>query len=66
MQKKKAMADKIIVTQVRSAINKPKDQKDTLVALGCKKLNRPVEKTASPQVLGMIHKVKHLVKVEKA
>ncbi|MCA1751642.1 MAG: 50S ribosomal protein L30 [Cryomorphaceae bacterium] len=58
------MADKIIVTQVRSAINKPKSQKATLVALGCKKLNRPVEKTATPQVLGMINKVKHLVKVD--
>ena len=59
------MANKIVVTQVRSAINKPKDQKATLVALGCKKLNRPVEKTATPQVLGMIAKVKHLVKVEE-
>lgn len=59
------MANTIIVTQVRSAINKPKDQKATLVALGCKKLNRPVEKTATPQVLGMIAKVKHLVKVEE-
>lgn len=59
------MADKIKVTQVRSAINKPKIQKLTLEALGCKKLNRPVEKEATPQVMGMIHKVKHLVKVEK-
>lgn len=58
------MAKKIIVTQVRSAINKPKDQKATLIALGCKKLNRPIEKTATPQVLGMINKVGHLVKVE--
>ncbi len=49
---------------MRSAINKPKDQKATLIALGCKKLNVPVHKTASPQVLGMINKVKHLVKVE--
>ncbi len=60
------MAEKIIVTQIRSAINKPKSQKATLEALGCKKLNRPVEKTSSPQVLGLIDKVKHLVKVEKA
>ncbi|NEN23466.1 50S ribosomal protein L30 [Cryomorpha ignava] len=58
------MAKEIIVTQVRSAINKPKDQKATLIALGCKKLNVPIHKTASPQVLGMINKVKHLVKVE--
>lgn len=60
------MAEKIIVTQIRSAINKPKSQKATLEALGCHKLNRPVEKTSSPQVLGMINKVKHLVKVDKA
>jgi large subunit ribosomal protein L30 len=59
------MAQKIIVTQVRSAINKPKIQKVTLVALGCKKLSRPVAKEATPQVLGMINKVKHLVKVEE-
>jgi large subunit ribosomal protein L30 len=59
------MASKIIVTQVRSAINKPKDQKATLVALGLRKLNRPVEKTANPQIMGMIAKVKHLVKVEE-
>ncbi len=58
------MAKTIIVTQVRSAINKPKDQKATLIALGCRKLNRPVEKTPTPQVLGMIAKVKHLLKVE--
>lgn len=59
------MASKIIVTQVRSAINKPKDQKATLVALGLRKLNRPVEKTGTPQIMGMIAKVKHLVKVEE-
>ncbi len=58
------MVKQIIVTQIKSAIKKPKIQKATLVALGCKKLNRPVEKTATPQVLGMINKVKHLLKVE--
>jgi len=59
------MAKKIIVTQVKSAINKPKDQKAVLESLGCKKLNRPVEKTASPEIMGMIAKVNHLVKVEE-
>jgi large subunit ribosomal protein L30 len=57
------MAKQIIITQVRSAIRKPKDQKATLEALGLTKLNRPVEQTASPQILGMINKVKHLLKV---
>ena len=53
-----------IITQVRSAINRTKRQKDTIVALGIKKLNNPVEHEATPQILGMIRKVNHLVKVE--
>ncbi len=58
------MAKEIIVTQIKSAIKRPKRQKATLIALGCKKLNRPVVKTATPQILGMVHKVRHLLKVE--
>ena len=56
---------KIIVTQVRSAINRTKRQKDTITALGLKKLNNPVEHEATPQILGMIRMVSHLVKVEE-
>lgn len=56
---------KIKITQVRSAIDRPKRQKDTLKALGIKKLQRPVEKEETPQIAGMIKKVAHLVKVEK-
>ena len=55
---------KIKVTQVKSGINRPKDQKATLEALGLRKLNGSNEFEASPQVMGMINKVKHLVKVE--
>ena len=55
---------KVIITQVRSAINRTKRQKDTIVALGIKKPNNPVEHEATPQILGMIRKVNHLVKVE--
>ena len=55
----------IKVTQVRSAINRPKRQKLTIQALGLRKLNQTVEKEATPQILGMIKKVEHLVKVEK-
>ncbi|HLV52407.1 MAG TPA: 50S ribosomal protein L30 [Cryomorphaceae bacterium] len=58
------MAKEIIVTQVRSSIGRPKDQKATLEALGCRKMHRPVVKTESPQIKGMIEKVKHLVRVE--
>ena len=63
----KFSTDKIMATikvkQVRSAINRPKDQKLTLQALGFKKLNQIVEKEATPQILGMVEKVKHLVEV---
>lgn len=55
---------KVRITQVKSCIDYPERQKQTLVALGIKRLHRAVEKEATPQVLGMIHKVKHLVKVE--
>ena len=56
---------KVIITQVRSAINRTKLQKDTITALGIKKLNKPVEHEATPQIMGMIQKVSHLVKVEE-
>lgn len=57
---------KIKVTQVKSQINRPKRQKRTLEALGLKKLNHTVEHEESPQILGMIRKVSHLVNVENA
>ena len=56
---------KVIITQVRSAINRTKRQKDTITALGIKKLNKPVEHEATPQIMGMIQKVRHIVKVEE-
>lgn len=56
---------KVKITQVRSAINRPKRQKETIKALGIKKLNVPVEKEATPQIMGMINKVAHLIKVEQ-
>ncbi|RTL60139.1 MAG: 50S ribosomal protein L30 [Sphingobacteriales bacterium] len=57
---------KIKVTQVKSAIDRPERQKLTLKALGLNKLNASKEVEATPQVLGMIQKVNHLVKVEEA
>ena len=56
---------KIRITQVKSAIGRPKNQKATIVALGIKKMNSPVEHEATPQVLGMVRKVEHLVTVEE-
>lgn len=56
---------KIIITQVRSAINRTKRQKETIKALGLKKLHNPVEHEATPQILGMVRKVSHLIQVEE-
>lgn len=56
---------KIIVTQTKSKIRNTKRQKRTLEALGIKKMNNPVEVDDNPQILGMIAKVNHLVRVEK-
>lgn len=55
---------KIKITQIRSTIKRPGDQKATVAALGLKKINQSVEKEVTPQVLGMVEKVKHLLKVE--
>jgi large subunit ribosomal protein L30 len=55
---------KIKITQVRSTIKRPADQKATVVALGLKKLNQSVEHEATPQIQGMVRKVAHLLKVE--
>jgi large subunit ribosomal protein L30 len=56
---------KIKVTQVRSVIDRPKRQKATMQALGLRKMNQTVEHEGTPQILGMIDKVKHLVKTEE-
>ncbi len=55
---------KIRITQVRSKSGKPERQKRTLEALGIRKMNHTVEHEATPQILGMVEKVKHLVRVE--
>lgn len=56
---------KIKITQVKSQIGCTKRQKATIEALGIKKLNHSVEKEVTPQILGMVRKVNHLVKVEE-
>ncbi|ERM84966.1 50S ribosomal protein L30 [Rhodonellum psychrophilum GCM71 = DSM 17998] len=56
---------KIKITQLRSIIDRPKDQKDTIKALGLGKINRTVEVENTPQIAGMVRKVSHLVKVEE-
>lgn len=57
---------KIKVTQIKSRINRPLRQKLTLDALGLTRNQKTVEHEDTPQVMGMINKVKHLVQVEKA
>ena len=57
---------KILIKQVKSRINRPARKKKTLDALGLKKLNQVVEKEATPQVLGMVNTVRHLVEVTNA
>ncbi len=56
---------KIKVTQVKSQIGRLQNQKRTLEALGLRKMNQVVEHEATPQILGMVNKVKHLVSVEE-
>jgi ribosomal protein L30, bacterial/organelle len=53
----------IKIKQVKSRIKCPKNQKLTLDALGLRKLNRVVEHEATPSILGMVEKVKHLVSI---
>jgi large subunit ribosomal protein L30 len=58
--------ESIKITQVKSTIDRPRRQKDTILALGIKKVNHSVVKEATPQILGMVKAVHHLIKVEKA
>jgi len=57
---------KIKVKKVKSAINRTKNQKLILLALGLKKIGQVVEHNDTPNILGMVKKVEHLVSVEEA
>ncbi|XOD67974.1 MAG: 50S ribosomal protein L30 [Flavobacteriales bacterium Tduv] len=56
---------KVRLIQIKSAIESSKVQKLTLSALGFRKVNQQIEHKASSQILGMIRKVAHLLKVEE-
>jgi large subunit ribosomal protein L30 len=56
---------KIKITQTKSGIDRSERQKRTLVALGLRKMNATVEVEATPQIVGMVKAVHHLVKVEE-
>lgn len=53
----------IKIKQVKSAINRPQDQKRTIKALGFRKLNQVIEKEATPQIMGMVNKVSHMLEI---
>ncbi|MFP4469532.1 MAG: 50S ribosomal protein L30 [Bacteroidales bacterium] len=56
---------KIKIRQIKSGIGRPLRQKRTLQALGIKKMHHQVEHEATPQILGMVEKIRHLVEVEE-
>jgi large subunit ribosomal protein L30 len=58
-------SQKIKITQIKSVINRHNKQKNTIEALGLHRINQSVIHIATPQILGMVNKVKHLVKTEK-
>lgn len=55
----------IRIKQVRSTIKRPENQKRTMEAIGLRKMNQVVEHEATPQILGMVRKISHLVEVEE-
>lgn len=65
MPAKKAPAKTLKVTQVRSCIGRPADQRATVRALGLKRINDSAEHVDTPAIRGMLFKVKHLVNVEE-
>ena len=58
--------ERVKITQVKSMIDRPKRQKDTLLALGLGKINKSSNHNLTDQIKGMINKVSHLVVVEEA
>ena len=56
---------KVKITLIKSVIGRKQDQIATVSALGLKKISQSVEKEATPQIMGMVIKVSHLVKVEE-
>jgi len=62
----KEAAKMLKITQIRSGIGLPRDQRATVRALGIKRMHMTVEQPDTPVIRGMVFKVKHLVKVEEA
>jgi large subunit ribosomal protein L30 len=60
------MAAKLRIQQIKSASGHPQDQHATLRALGIRRMQHTVEHNDTPQIRGMVFKIRHLLKVEKA
>jgi len=60
------MTDTLKVTQFKSKVGSDKSQLDTLRSIGLRKIGHTVEVKDSPQMQGMLHKVRHLIEVEQA
>ena len=59
------MANKLEITLTRSVIGRPGDQRETVKALGLRKMHQTVEQQDNPAIRGMINKVAHLVTVKE-
>ncbi|AGK51910.1 50S ribosomal protein L30 [Bacillus sp. 1NLA3E] len=59
------MANKLAITLTRSVIGRPQDQRETVKALGLRKVNQTVEQQDNPAIRGMITKVAHLITVKE-
>ncbi|MEH7887211.1 50S ribosomal protein L30 [Bacillus sp. JJ1609] len=59
------MANKLEITLTRSLIGRPQDQRETVKALGLRKVNQTVEQADNAAIRGMINKVSHLVSVNE-
>jgi len=59
------MARRLRIRQIRSASGHRSDQMRTVRALGIRRLHQPVEHDDTPQIRGMVFKVRHLVRVEE-
>ena len=66
MPTKKAQTKTLKVTQVRSVVGRPVEQRATVRALGLKRINDVAVHSDTPAIRGMIFKVKHLVEVEES
>ncbi|SEK37807.1 50S ribosomal protein L30 [Parapedobacter koreensis] len=56
---------KIKITQIKSIIDRSERQKQTMKALGLRKINHTIEVEATPSIIGMVRKVNHLIAIEE-